>query len=142
MVDGQGCSHRGGRVRSRLGRTFEKSAPKTGKIRKNGKKKGKLGRKWEACRELAPADGKGWLLPCLYIGHRNIKTSNKEYPCVNQFNLSCLLINCLRCGLGKCTKFNINGDLVFPHYLQNKLYNVVVLRLISPTSITISRHVM
>ena len=48
---------------------MEKSASKTGKIRKNGKKKGKLGRKWEACRELAPAEGKGWLRPCVYIYH-------------------------------------------------------------------------
>ena len=46
-----------------VGRQFEKSATKTGKIRKNGKKKGQLVRKWEACRELAPADGKGWLRP-------------------------------------------------------------------------------
>ena len=29
----------------------------------NRKKKGKLGRKWEACRELAPAEGKGWQRP-------------------------------------------------------------------------------
>ena len=39
--------------RSLRGRGWGKSH-KTGKIRKNGKKKGKLGRKWEACRELAP----------------------------------------------------------------------------------------
>ena len=40
------------------------SATKTGKIRENGKKKGKLGRlKWEACREIGPAEGKGWLRP-------------------------------------------------------------------------------
>ena len=56
----QGRSHRGAGGQS--------DPPKKKKIshknRKNGKKKGKLGRKWKACRELAPADGKGWLRPC------------------------------------------------------------------------------
>ena len=51
-------------VESPVGRNLgEISHKKTGKIRENGKKKGKLGRKWEACQELAPADGKGWLRP-------------------------------------------------------------------------------
>ena len=51
---------------TRLGRNFDKSATKTGTIRKNGKKEGTFGRKWENWEEnekLAPADGKGWLRP-------------------------------------------------------------------------------
>ena len=36
-------------VLSKVERNLEKLATKTGKNRKNGKKKGKLGRKWEAC---------------------------------------------------------------------------------------------
>ena len=55
-----GRSQRGG---GRGQSNFDKSATKTGKIRENGKKKGTFGRKCEACRELAPADRKGWLRP-------------------------------------------------------------------------------
>tara|TARA_B110000881_G_scaffold177854_1_gene163061 strand:+ start:500 stop:661 length:162 start_codon:yes stop_codon:yes gene_type:complete len=51
-------------VLSKVERNLEKLATKTGKNRKNGKKKGKLGRKWEACREFSHAEGKGWLRPC------------------------------------------------------------------------------
>ena len=48
-----------------MGRNFDKSATKTGKIRENEKKKGIFGRKWE----LGPAGGKGWLRPWVG-GHR------------------------------------------------------------------------